>query len=141
MFNRRIKQRLSEFSKWETHIRVPGGKRAMIKEMNDVIVIHNAALNGDSDALKAIGMIQKLNIEIDRIQRNYGSMVPSMKPEAIIEIYLAMLEKIAIINRFNVPGKKAKIYLDTHLRKRKEEVEQRKNKTRIVTSMDSGNLI
>lgn len=125
-FSHRIKQHLQNFSKGQIPKKIPTGKRAILREMKDLLVIQDAAMNGDQQAAESITRIREINSEIDAINARFRRMNQGERTKAILTIYLISLEKVAIINRFDVPRKKAKIYMETFRRNRREELTHQK---------------
>ena len=122
----RIRRRLDELSMSKTDTKLPSGKRAMIQETNELLMIQDAAFNGDIEAVDILDRIRDLNKQFDTLKSTYRKLDPWSKTQAIIDLYVITLEKISLIQRFNLPKKVSSIYLKKLAREKKEAIAQRK---------------
>jgi len=122
----RIRRRLDELSMSKTDTKLPSGKRAMIQETNELLMIQDAAFNGDIEAVDILDRIRDINKQFDTLKSTYRKLDPWSKTQAIIDLYVITLEKISLIQRFNLPKKVSSIYLKKLAREKKEAIAQRK---------------
>ena len=122
----RIRRRLDELSLSKTSTKLPFGKRAMIQETNELLIIQDSALNGDIEAVEILDQIRDLNERFYTLQSTYRKMDPWSKTQAIIDMYVITLEKNTLIQRFNLPKKVSSIYLKKLAREKREANARRK---------------
>ena len=122
----RIRRRLDELSLSKTGTKLPSGKRTMIQETKQLLIIQAAALNGDSEAAEVLGKIMDINERFDTLKSTYTKLDPWSKTQAIIDLYVISLEKISLIQRFGLPKKVSSIYLKKLAKEKKEAIAQRK---------------
>ena len=122
----RIRRRLDELSLSKTSTKLPSGKRAMIQETKQLLIIQDAAYNGNIEAVDILDQIRDLNGRFYTLQSSYRKLDAWSKTQAIIDMYVITLEKITLIERFNLPKKVGSIYLKKLAREKREAIAQRK---------------
>ena len=98
------------------------GKKRVLNEMKNATFIMNAAKNGDSDAAEIYQVISQINIEKADL-KNIPSNEERRKAFDLLDNLIRTRD--LLIYRYGLQGKKAKIYLDTLKRDRREEREKK----------------
>jgi hypothetical protein len=98
------------------------GKRRIIKEMRDAEFITNAAKNGDPAAAEIYQLISQINIEKADL-KNIGSGKELHKALDLLDNFIRTRD--LLIYRYGLQGKKARIYLDSLKREKREERERK----------------
>ena len=122
----RIRRRLDELSLSKTSTKLPSGKRAMIQETKQLLIIQDAAYNGNIEAVDILDQIRDLNGRFYTLQSSYRKLDAWSKTQAIIDMYVITLEKNTLIQRFNLPKKVSSIYLKKLAREKREANARRK---------------
>ena len=103
------------------------GKRRFIKETQDWIFVSNAVKNGDKEALKIFERYQEIIAEENILSKTFKSrdkngLINYKECITNLDRIIALKkEKQALLYSINIPFKKAKIYLETLKRKKREE--------------------
>lgn len=122
----RIGRRLKELSISKNNVKIRKGRRALHNEIKQLLIIQDAANNGDPHAQEVFKNIIDLNTRLSDLLRNLSKLDSASRTSALIDVYVFTLEKAAIIQRFNVPKMAASIYLKKLAREKREAIAQRK---------------
>lgn len=89
--------------------------------MRDMEFIQKAAISGDSQAMEIYQLVRQINDFRNDLIRNAKIYTNGVRVNLINAIYAMELEKDHLIHDYNLPGKKAKIYLENLRREKREE--------------------
>jgi len=98
-----------------------------MKEYSDSIFILNAATNGDPQARKIYSLIVEINEGEQDIKKNYREYSQELKIEILNTLKAWKANRDILIYRYSLQNKKAKTYLDTLKREKREERKVTKN--------------
>lgn len=97
------------------------GKKRVLNEMKDATFIMNAAKNGDPAAAEIYQLISRINTEEIDLKTNFRLYNNAGRKEALDNLKGLKVMRDSLIHRYGLQSKKAKIYLDTLKRDRREE--------------------